>query len=30
MNNQEYKIGPEIININRNDTLFYPYSIKKK
>ena len=28
MNNQECKIRPEIININTNDPLFYPYSIK--
>ena len=26
-NNQECKIRPEIININSNDPLFYPYSI---
>ena len=28
MNNQECKIRPEIINIDRNESLFYPYSIK--
>ena len=28
INNQEYKIRLEIININRNEPLFYPYSIK--
>ena len=28
MNNQECKIRPEIININTNESLFYPYSIK--
>ena len=28
MNNQECKIGPEVINLNTNETLFYPYSIK--
>ena len=28
MNNQECKIKPEIININTNEPLFYPYSIK--
>ena len=28
MNNQECKIRPEIININTNEPLFYPYSIK--
>ena len=27
-NNQECKTRPEIININRNEPLFYPYSIK--
>ena len=28
MNNQDCKIIPEIININSNEPLFYPYSIK--
>ena len=28
MNNQEFKIRPEIININSNETLFYPYIVK--
>ena len=28
MNNQECKIRPEIININTNQPLFYPYIIK--
>ena len=28
INNQECKIWPEIININSNERLFYPYSIK--
>ena len=28
MNNQECKIRPEIINMNTNEPLFYPYSIK--
>ena len=28
MNNQEGKIRTEIININTNEPLFYPYSIK--
>ena len=28
MNNQECKIRPEIININTNDPVFYPYSTK--
>ena len=28
MNNQECKVIPKIININSNEPLFYPYSIK--
>ena len=28
MNNQECKIRPKVINFNRNETLFNPYSIK--
>ena len=28
MNNQECKIGPEIINIHTTEPLFYPHSIK--
>ena len=28
MNNEEYKIRPEIINIDSNESLFYPYNIK--
>ena len=28
MNNQECKIRSEIINVNTNDPMFYPYSIK--
>ena len=28
MNNRECKIRPEIINLNTNEPLFYPYSIK--
>ena len=28
INNQECKIRPEIINLNNNEPLFYPYSIK--
>ena len=28
MSNQECKIRPEIININSNTILFYPYSVK--
>ena len=26
MNNQECRIRPEIINVNNNEPLFYPYS----
>ena len=29
MNNQECKIRTEIINLNTNQPMFYPYSIKK-
>ena len=28
MNNQECKVRPEIINVNSNEPLFYPFSIK--
>ena len=28
LNNQECKIRPEIINVNSNEPLFYPYSIE--
>ena len=28
MNNQECKIRTEIINLNTNEPMFYPYSIK--
>ena len=28
MDNQEYRIGPQIININNNQLSFYPYSVK--
>ena len=28
MNNEECKITPEIINLNTNEPMFYPYSIK--
>ena len=28
MNNQERKVKPKIININSNESLFYPYSVK--
>ena len=28
MNNQECKVRPKVININSNEPLFYPYSVK--
>ena len=28
MNNQAYKVRPEIINVNSNESIFYPFSIK--
>ena len=28
MNNQECKVRPEIINVNSNEPIFYPFSIK--
>ena len=28
MNNQECKVRPEIINVNSNDPVFHPFSIK--
>ena len=28
MNNQECKVRPEIVNVNSNEPLFYPFSIK--
>ena len=28
MNNQKCKVTPEIININSNEPVFYPYSVK--
>ena len=28
MNNQEYKVRPEIVNINSNKPSFFPYSVK--
>ena len=28
MNNQECKVKPEIINVNSDETVFYPFSIK--
>ena len=29
MKNQECKVRPEITNVNSNDPIFYPFSIKK-
>ena len=29
MDNQECKVRPEIINVNSNNTIFYPFSVKK-
>ena len=28
MNNQECKVKPEIVNVNSNEPVFYPFSIK--
>ena len=28
MNNQECKVRPEIVNVNSNEPLFYPFSFK--
>ena len=28
MNNQECEVRPEIVNVNSNEPIFYPYSIK--
>ena len=28
MSNQEYKIKPEVMNINRNEPSFHPYGVK--
>ena len=28
MNNQECKVRPQIINVNRGETLFFPFNIK--
>ena len=28
MKNQECKVRPEIVNVNRNEPIFYPFSIK--
>ena len=30
MNNQECKVRPEVVNVNSNESLFYPCSIKTK
>ena len=29
MNSQECKVGPEIINVNSNEPVFYPFSLKQ-
>ena len=29
MNNQECKVRPEIINVNNDELVFYPFSIKQ-
>ena len=29
MNNQACKVRPEIINVNNNEPVFYPFSIKQ-
>ena len=29
MNNQECKVRPEIVNVNSDELVFYPFSIKK-
>ena len=29
MNNQACKVRPKIINVNSNEPVFYPFSIKK-
>ena len=29
MKNQECKLRPEIINVNSNEPIFYPFSIKQ-
>ena len=29
MKNQEYKVRPETVNINSNNPIFYPFSIKR-
>ena len=28
MSNQEYKVRPKIVNINSNNLIFYPFSVK--
>ena len=28
MNNQECKVRPKIVNVNSNDPIFYPFSIR--
>ena len=28
INNQEYKVRPEIVNVNNNEPIFFPFSIK--
>ena len=28
MNNQEYKVRPEIVNVNSDEPVFYPFSSK--
>ena len=28
MNNQQFKVRPEIINLNSDELVFYPFSIK--
>ena len=28
MNNQARKVGPEIINVNSSEPIFYPFSVK--
>ena len=30
MNNQQCKIRPEIVNVNSDESVFYPFSIKKE
>ena len=30
MKNQECKVRPEIINVNSNEPVFYPFSIKTR